>query len=468
HDHFTKAVAGGDEYHAAETRLGVEREQYARRADVRTHHQLHACGQEHFLVLETLVHAVGDRAVVVQRRKDFLDLVQHVLDAGDVEECFLLAGKTCIRQIFRGRGRTHRDRNVSAAGVLAELRVGIAGCLFEFAGQFGIDDPAADFLAGRGQCSDIFDVQRREPLLDPLGETALFEVFAKRVGGSGKSARHRHTQLGEIADHFAERSILAADLGKVGHAQLVQPQDKFGHDDLHVRAGARKPAIFAGIRSGDKPHHTARSGRIHSAVGSRREIALNGNGRRTVFFVSDSTGITAETIGNSILAQFEGVQFDGHRIAFVDTPDKAQAAALRIKTVYAQNDERPIVVNTVVDPQLCEIIAESGALMIDVLAPFIGTLELELGARRSGAVNRAHGMVDFNQYEARIDATNYALAHDDGIDVDYTQSDVVLVGVSRVGKTPTCLYMALHYGVKAANYPLTDEDLERDRLPRRL
>ena len=195
---------------------------------------------------------------------------------------------------------------------------------------------------------------------------------------------------------------------------------------------------------------------------------MNGNGRRTVFFVSDSTGITAETIGNSILAQFEGVQFDGHRIAFVDTPDKAQAAALRIKTVYAQNDERPIVVNTVVDPQLCEIIAESGALMIDVLAPFIGTLELELGARRSGAVNRAHGMVDFNQYEARIDATNYALAHDDGIDVDYTQSDVVLVGVSRVGKTPTCLYMALHYGVKAANYPLTDEDLERDRLPRRL
>ena len=135
-------------------------------------------------------------------------------------------------------------------------------------------------------------------------------------------------------------------------------------------------------------------------------MALNGNGRRTVFFVSDSTGITAETIGNSILAQFEGVQFDGHRIAFVDTPDKARAAALRIKTVYAQSDERPIVVNTVVDPQLCEIIAECGALMIDVLAPFVGTLELELGARRSGAVNRAHGLVDFNQYEARINATN--------------------------------------------------------------
>jgi regulator of PEP synthase PpsR (kinase-PPPase family) len=190
------------------------------------------------------------------------------------------------------------------------------------------------------------------------------------------------------------------------------------------------------------------------------------NGCRTVFFISDSTGITAETIGNSILAQFEGVAFEGHRLAFVDDPEKARAAALRIKTVYAQNDERPIVVNTVVDPQLCEIIAQSGALMIDVMAPFIGTLELELGTRRSGAVNRAHGLVNFSEYEARIDATNYALAHDDGVSIDYSQADVVLVGVSRVGKTPTCLYMALHYGVKAANYPLTDEDLERDWLPK--
>lgn len=189
---------------------------------------------------------------------------------------------------------------------------------------------------------------------------------------------------------------------------------------------------------------------------------------KTVFFVSDSTGITAETIGNSILAQFEGVAFDAHRIAFVDDREKAQAAALRIKTVYAQNGERPIVINTLVDQHLCDIIAESGALMIDVLAPFVGTLELELGARRSGALNRSHGMVNFAQYEARIDATNYALVHDDGIDIDYSESDVVLVGVSRVGKTPTCLYMALHYGIKAANYPLTEEDLERDALPARL
>lgn len=190
--------------------------------------------------------------------------------------------------------------------------------------------------------------------------------------------------------------------------------------------------------------------------------------RRTVFYISDSTGITAETIGNSILAQFEGVQFDKHRLPFTDSPEKAEAVTLRIKTSYAQSGQRPIVVNTMADRSLCDIVAASGALMMDVFAPFIGPLEEELGTRRSGAVNRSHGVIDFDKYEARINATNYALSHDDGIDVDYREADLILVGVSRSGKTPTCLYMALHYGVSAANYPLTDEDLEKLELPARL
>jgi len=190
--------------------------------------------------------------------------------------------------------------------------------------------------------------------------------------------------------------------------------------------------------------------------------------QRTVFFISDSTGITAETIGNSILTQFEGVTFEKHRLSFVDDVQKAEAAAVRIKTHYAQTGQRPIVVNTMAEPALCDIVAASGALMMDVFAPFIGMLEDELGAKRSGAVNRAHGMVDYSKYEARINATNYALSHDDGIDVDYADADLILVGVSRSGKTPTCLYMALHYGVSAANYPLTEEDLDRLELPKLL
>lgn len=190
--------------------------------------------------------------------------------------------------------------------------------------------------------------------------------------------------------------------------------------------------------------------------------------RRTVFYISDSTGITAETIGHSILTQFEGIEFDTHRLPFVDDEAKARAAALRIRGTLEATGRRPIVVNTMTSEALCQIVAESGALVMDVFAPFMGPLERELGTTRSGAVNRSHGMVDFAKYEGRINATNYTLAHDDGVSTNYDDADVILVGVSRSGKTPTCLYMALQYGVKAGNYPLTDDDLNKFELPSHL
>jgi regulator of PEP synthase PpsR (kinase-PPPase family) len=190
--------------------------------------------------------------------------------------------------------------------------------------------------------------------------------------------------------------------------------------------------------------------------------------RRPVFYVSDGTGITAETIGHSVLTQFNGVDFDTQRIPFVDSYDKAQHALLRIREAGERTGTRPIVINTVVDITLTAILSESGALMMDVFAPFIEPLEKELGVERELRVGQAHGLVNFAEYEARINATNYALSHDDGIDVNYDEADVILVGVSRSGKTPTCLYLALHFGVSAANYPLTEEDLEGKELPRRL
>ncbi|MFN3842530.1 posphoenolpyruvate synthetase regulatory kinase/phosphorylase PpsR [Rehaibacterium terrae] len=189
---------------------------------------------------------------------------------------------------------------------------------------------------------------------------------------------------------------------------------------------------------------------------------------RPVFYVSDGTGITAETIGHSLLTQFEGVEFDTRRIPFVDSLDKARAAARTIREAGERVGKQPIIVNTVVDSQLIEALAESGALMLDVFTPFIQPLEKILGVKRQPRVGHAHGMVDFAAYERRIDATNYALSHDDGIDVHYDDADLILVGVSRSGKTPTCLYMALHYGVRAANYPLTPDDLEESELPKRL
>ncbi len=192
------------------------------------------------------------------------------------------------------------------------------------------------------------------------------------------------------------------------------------------------------------------------------------NDIRPVFYVSDGTGITAETIGHSLLTQFSGSRFLTDRIAFVDDLEKARDAAARIREAGERFSVRPIVVNSCVDPQLSLVLAESGGLMLDVFAPFIEPLERELNQPRQAKVGHAHGMVDFDSYHRRIEAMNYALAHDDGVALDYEEADVVLVGVSRAGKTPTCVYLALHYGVKAANYPLTDGDLDDDRLPARL
>ena len=189
---------------------------------------------------------------------------------------------------------------------------------------------------------------------------------------------------------------------------------------------------------------------------------------RPVFFISDGTGITAETIGHSLLTQFAGVEFRTLRIPFVDTRDKALAAADEIRAAGLLAGVRPIVVNSAVDPELNALIVASGALMLDIFAPVILPLEQELGTNRQPRMGRAHGMVDFAAYEQRINATNYALSHDDGIDLDYGEADLILTGVSRSGKTPTCLYLALHYGVKAANYPLTEDDLDSDRLPKKL
>lgn len=191
-------------------------------------------------------------------------------------------------------------------------------------------------------------------------------------------------------------------------------------------------------------------------------------GIRPVFYVSDGTGITAETIGHSLLTQFSGLRFTTDRLPFVDTPDKARQAAATIRSAGEAHGLRPVVVNSCVDPQLNALLAESGALMLDVFAPFIAPLEELLGQQRELHVGRAHGMVDFETYHRRINAMNYALAHDDGVATDYADADLVLVGVSRAGKTPTCVYLALHHGVRAANYPLTEEDLETVDLPPRL
>jgi len=189
---------------------------------------------------------------------------------------------------------------------------------------------------------------------------------------------------------------------------------------------------------------------------------------RLVFYVSDGTGITAETIGHSLLTQFEGTRFHTDRIPFVDGPGRAHEVAGRIRAAGKAAGTRPIIISSCVDADISALLAESGALVLDVFAPFIQPLEQELGQTRQRHVGKAHGMVDFERYHQRINAINFALTHDDGMSINYNNADVILVAVSRAGKTPTCIYLAMHHGVRAANYPLTDEDLEHDQLPPRL
>lgn len=189
---------------------------------------------------------------------------------------------------------------------------------------------------------------------------------------------------------------------------------------------------------------------------------------RPVFYISDGTGITAETIGHSLLTQFTDTSFVPERISFVDSVERAQQVVGRIRNAGEIHGTRPVVINSCMDNRVSEVLAESGALMLDVFAPFIEPLERELQQTRQRHIGRAHAILDFDTYHRRINAMNYALTHDDGISIDYSDADVILVAVSRAGKTPTCVYLALHYGVRAANYPLTEEDLEHDRLPARL
>ena len=189
---------------------------------------------------------------------------------------------------------------------------------------------------------------------------------------------------------------------------------------------------------------------------------------RPVFYVSDGTGITAETVGNSLLTQFNGFNFITERMSFVDDQGQAEQACERIRLADERYGVQPIVISSCMDQALTEILRRSGGMVLDVLAPFIAPLEQTLDSPHQRKIGRAHGIVDFERYHRRIDAMNFALSHDDGVALSYVDADVILVAVSRAGKTPTCIYLALHYGIRAANYPLTDEDLEHDRLPPRL
>lgn len=188
--------------------------------------------------------------------------------------------------------------------------------------------------------------------------------------------------------------------------------------------------------------------------------------KRTAFFISDGTGITAETLGNSLLSQFEAIQFKRITLPYIDTVEKARDTVEQINAACATDGEPAIVLDTIVNEEVSRELAKSQGFKIDVFSSFLKPLEKELKTHSSYTVGKSHSIVEMNRYKERIDSVNFALDNDDGARTrQYANADIILVGVSRCGKTPTCLYMALQFGIRAANYPLTDEDLESPRLP---
>ncbi len=190
------------------------------------------------------------------------------------------------------------------------------------------------------------------------------------------------------------------------------------------------------------------------------------NTSRPVFFVSNSTGITVETLGRSLLYQFSTIQFESHSLRFVDTADKANQAVQTINKLASETGLRPIILSTLVKPELRDILSAADGLYLDIFDIFIAPIEEEIGCEAKLGLGRVHGIVDDEYYSERIDAVNYSLKTDDGVGArEYSQADVILTGASRTGKTPTSLYLAMHYGLKAANYPIVDDELESHSLP---
>ena len=191
--------------------------------------------------------------------------------------------------------------------------------------------------------------------------------------------------------------------------------------------------------------------------------------QRSAYFISDRTGITAEMLGHSLLTQFESVAFHEVTLPFIDTIEKARSAVEQINRQGAQDGAQPLVFSTLVHSDVSAVVASAKALFLDCFEVFIRPMEKELGVPASHTVGRSHSANDFVNYHHRIEAVNYSLNHDDGIAArDLAEADVILVGVSRCGKTPTCLYLAMQFGIRAANYPLIPEDFSSMQLPSQL
>lgn len=188
---------------------------------------------------------------------------------------------------------------------------------------------------------------------------------------------------------------------------------------------------------------------------------------RSVFYISDGTAITAEVLGHAVLSQFP-VNTNSVTLPFVENVQRAQAVKAQINALYQQSGVRPLVFFSIVTPEVRDIILESEGFCQDIVQALVAPLQSELGVVSMPVAHRTHGLTASNlgKYDARIAAIDYTLAHDDGISLrGLEDAQVILLGVSRCGKTPTSLYLAMQFGVRAANYPFIADDMDNLKLP---
>lgn len=188
--------------------------------------------------------------------------------------------------------------------------------------------------------------------------------------------------------------------------------------------------------------------------------------KRTVYYLSDRTGITAELLGQTLLSQFDSIDFFTQTLPYIDSEKKARQAVELINRTAQQSRSQPVLISTIVQDEIKAILHQSQALMLDVFEHFIAPLEQTFNLHSSHRVGKKHSSEDKKAYDNRIQAVNFALNTDDGLSSkQYAKADIILLGVSRSGKTPTALYLAMQFGILAANYPITDDDLDSYELP---
>lgn len=188
--------------------------------------------------------------------------------------------------------------------------------------------------------------------------------------------------------------------------------------------------------------------------------------KQVIFYISDGTGITAETLGHTLVTQFDSLEFEPHTLPYINTKEKALLAVEKLEKAFREHQKKPLVIATIIDDEIREIIQSSNSYVFEFFNIFLQPISKILHTPYTHVTGRSHGIFDQKNYKSRLDAINIALTCDDGMGMKhYKDVDIILLGPSRSGKTPTCLYLALQFGISAANYPLISGDLERITSP---